>query len=105
MGLAVPFSESDLLPISALQHLLFCRRQCALIHIEQAWAENRWTAEGRVLHERAHSPKAERRPGVRVVRGMQLRSLQLGLFGQADVVEFHAADGHERVAPIEYKRG
>lgn len=107
------FPEADLLPISALQHLLFCKRQCALIHIERAWAENRWTAEGRVLHERAHTPKAERRPGVRVVRGMQLRSLELGLFGQADVVEFHSgiaasaamAAISATALPIEYKRG
>lgn len=99
------YAESDLLPISALQHLLFCPRQCALIHIERAWAENRWTAEGRVLHERAHTPQAERRPGVRVVRGMQVRSLELGLFGQADVVEFRATSSGSTAFPIEYKRG
>lgn len=101
------FAECDLLPISALQHLLYCRRQCALIHLERAWAENRWTAEGRVLHERAHAPRGERRPGVKIVRGMQLRSLQLGLVGQGDVVEFHATGrgAADRVVPIEYKRG
>ncbi len=99
------YTESDLLPISALQHLLFCPRQCGLIHIERAWAENRWTAEGRVLHERAHTPQAKRRPGVGIVRGMQLRSLVLGLFGQADVVEFHSDASARAVYPIEYKRG
>jgi CRISPR-associated exonuclease Cas4 len=96
------FLESDLLPISALQHLLFCPRQCALIHIERLWADNRWTAEGRVLHERAHTPKIERRPGVRMARGMSLRSLALGIFGQADIVEF---DSSGAALPVEYKRG
>lgn len=99
------YPECDLLPISALQHLLFCRRQCALIHVERVWAENRWTAEGRVLHQRAHAPTVERRPGVRTTRGMQLRSLELGLFGQADIIEFHGDGTSAQVVPIEYKRG
>jgi CRISPR-associated exonuclease Cas4 len=59
------YSESDLLPLSALQHLVFCERQCALIHIEQVWRENQFTAEGRALHERTHSQCAEKRKGVR----------------------------------------
>jgi CRISPR-associated exonuclease Cas4 len=97
------FPESDLLPISALQHLLYCPRQCALIHIERLWAENRLTVEGRHMHEkRAHARGGERRSGLRIERGLPLRSLRLGLFGQADVVEFHQ-DGV--VFPIEYKRG
>ena len=83
------FSEDDLLPISALQHLVFCERQCALIHIERAWAENRLTVEGRHLHEKTHQQGVETRDGVRIVRGLQLRSLRLGLSGVADVVEFH----------------
>lgn len=82
--------EDDLIAISALQHLAFCERQCALIHVEQAWAENRLTAEGRVLHKRVHDAGAESRPDVRVVRSLRLRSLALGLTGVADVVEFHA---------------
>ena len=64
------FSEDDLLPISALQHLSFCERQCALIHIEQAWDENRLTAEGRILHERVHGGEPETRQGVHVARGL-----------------------------------
>ena len=92
--------ESDLLPLSALQHLLFCERQCALIHIEQAWLENRYTAEGRVLHDRVHESDAEQRGEVRIVRGLRMRSLELGLIGQADVVEFRkqATRLHELVA-------
>jgi CRISPR-associated exonuclease Cas4 len=102
------FSEDELLPISALQHLLFCERQCALIHIERLWVENRLTAEGRVLHRNAHEGPDETRHGVRTTRGLGLRSTRLGLVGVADVVEFRQIDGEEgmrRPFPIEYKRG
>jgi CRISPR-associated exonuclease Cas4 len=108
---ATVFAEDDLLPISALQHLLFCERQCALIHIERLWAENRLTVEGRHLHDRVHDGQPETRAGVRVARAVPLRSSRLGLFGVADVVEFHARDdaGHMRDPPlpfpVEYKRG
>jgi CRISPR-associated exonuclease Cas4 len=87
------YAEDELLPISALQHYVFCPRQCALIHIEQLWSENVFTAEGRGLHEKVHEAEAESRPGVRIVRGLRLRSLELGLVGQADVVEFHRLSG------------
>jgi CRISPR-associated exonuclease Cas4 len=104
---APTFAEDDLLPLSALQHLLFCERQCALIHVEGLWLENRLTVEGRHLHERADAAGHETRGPVRTVRGLALRSLRLGLIGKADVVEFHeAADGAPaRVVPVEYKRG
>lgn len=94
--------DRDLLPISALQHLQFCERQCALIHVEGLWAENRRTVEGRLLHERVHEAGANSRRGVRHERGMQLSSHRLGLFGVADLVEF--APG-QPPRPIEYKRG
>ena len=96
------YDESDYIMLSALQHYQFCPRQCALIHIEQQWAENRYTAEGKVLHERADSNKSERLGSVRIVRTLPICSQQYGLSGQADVVEFHD-DG--RVYPVEYKRG
>ena len=99
------FSENELLPLSALQHLLFCERQCALIHIEQAWEENRLTAEGRVLHERVHEADDESRGDVRIARGLRLRSLRLGLVGQADVVEFRRTEQGWLPFPVEYKRG
>jgi CRISPR-associated exonuclease Cas4 len=115
------FSDDDLLPISALQHLLFCERQCALIHLERVWAENRLTVEGRHLHRRAHDAKSQWQHGVRVTRGLLLRSFQFGLFGQADVVEFEPLAGRRanwngsladvvdwqdwRITPVEYKRG
>ena len=100
------FSEDDLVPISALQHIAFCERQCALIHVEQAWEENRLTVEGRNMHDRVHERDTENRPGVRIVRGLRLRSLRLGLAGVADVVEFHRdTGGADRPLPVEYKRG
>jgi CRISPR-associated exonuclease Cas4 len=87
------FSEDDLLPLSALQHLLFCQRQCALIHIEGLWDENRLTALGKRLHERAHREgERELRGNVCIARGVRLRSLRLGLAGKADIVEFHRVD-------------
>ncbi len=95
----------DYLPISALQHLLFCERQCALIHIEQAWSENVFTAEGRVLHDKADTPGVENRPGVRVVRALRITSEQLGVSGVADIVEFHKTESGEIPYPVEYKRG
>jgi CRISPR-associated exonuclease Cas4 len=100
------FSEDELVPLSALQHLQFCERQCALIHVEGLWAENRLTAEGRILHERADSGELELRGRVRTARSLPLRSLRLGLTGKADVVEFHFDDAALTSAiPIEYKRG
>jgi len=100
------YKEDDFLQLSALQHFAFCKRQCALIHIEQLWSENLLTAEGRIMHENVHEERAENRPGVRVVRGMPLHSCELGLSGKADVVEFHRSpDGVWVPFPVEYKRG
>ncbi len=96
------YPESDYIMLSALQHYLYCPRQCALIHLEQVWAENRFTAEGRVLHERADSGEKMSQGGMRTVRTLPISSRRLGVSGQADVVEFHA-DG--TVFPVEYKRG
>lgn len=90
------------MPISALQHMLYCPRQCALIHVERLWAENAYTAEGRLLHKRVDAGGTELRSGARIGRGVPLRSLRLGLFGLADVVELRAGG---RPYPIEYKRG
>lgn len=88
-------------PVSALQHWLFCPRQCALIHVERLWEENRLTAEGRILHERADAGRPESRRGIRVLRSVQLASSRLRLHGVADVVEMHGS----RPYPVEYKRG
>lgn len=94
-------AEEGLLPISALQHYLFCPRQCALIHVEQIWAEDAATADGRVVHERVDAGQTDRRAGVRSVRGLVLRSIKHGLSGKADVVELVGNIPY----PVEYKRG
>ena len=121
------YGDEELLPLSGLQHLAFCPRQCALIHLERLWKENYLTASGRVMHEKTHSNQVETRGNIRTVRGLVLRSQKLGLYGVADVVEFHRSDlkststdavSHPpklfRIAklrglwsayPIEYKRG
>jgi len=105
-------TEDQLLPISALQHLIFCERQCALIHVERLWVENRLTVEGRHLHDRAHDGADQYRADKIVARGMPLRSVELGLFGVADVVELYrgldsakSLGSYEKIVPIEYKRG
>lgn len=90
----------DSLPLSGLQHLAFCPRQWALIHLEQAWEENRLTAEGRLLHERADLPGPSVRHDLRTVRGLWLESRHLRLTGRADVIEFRPEP-----FPVEYKRG
>jgi CRISPR-associated exonuclease Cas4 len=109
------YSEDELLLLSGLQHLVFCPRQWALIHIEQQWQENRYTAEGRILHERADSGGHEKRGDTLTVRSLRLQSLRLGLSGIADVVEFHRVNsegcplphhsGLWHPYPVEYKRG
>lgn len=112
------YADEDLIPISALQHHLFCPRQCALIHVDGLWAENRLTAEGRVLHERSDTPGGRVRgdsPGpeagggrVRTVRALPLLSRRLGLTGKADQVEIpvdSAGQPSGPPCPVEHKRG
>ena len=100
------YKEDEPIMLSALQHFIYCPRQCALIHIEQAWSENVFTAEGRIMHDKADSNKHESRGNVRIDYSVPLRSLKLGLIGKADVVEFHRQeDGTWRPFPVEYKRG
>ena len=98
-----PVDEDALIPLSALQHHLFCARQCALIHVEGLWAEDAATASGRILHERVDAGGTETRPGLKVTRGVALRSLALGVAGRADAVEWHG--NPPRPMPVEYKRG
>lgn len=96
----------ELVPISALTQYAYCPRRCALVHIEQIWTENRFTAEGRIMHEHVHEEGNESRGDVRIERGSSLRSLRLGLIGKADVVEYHRQpDGKWQAYPVEHKRG
>lgn len=108
-------SPEDLLPLSGIQHFLFCRRQWALIQIEQQWKENALTAEGRIMHQRADDPYfTETRNGVITARSVPVASYKLGLSGVCDVVEFTLSsegvrlpgrEGLYLAAPVEYKRG
>ena len=109
------YTQDDLLPLSGIQHFLFCRRQWALIHVEQQWKENALTAEGRIMHKRADDPFfTEMRKGVVTSRSVPVASYRLGLSGICDVVEFTVSpdgvmlpgrDGLYLAAPVEYKRG
>jgi CRISPR-associated exonuclease Cas4 len=104
----MPYTEDDLIPISALQHALFCERQYALIYLDQIWEENRFTAEGEVLHERVHSEHHESRKAYRQEYDMAVRSLEWGLIGKCDLVELWYAEkggAVARVLPVEFKRG
>jgi CRISPR-associated exonuclease Cas4 len=109
-------SEEDYLQLSGIQHFVFCRRQWALIHIEQQWAENLRTVEGKLLHERAHDPFFTEKRGDKVItREMPVFSRAMGISGQCDIVEFHRDDesgvaiagrsGKWIPCPVEYKRG
>ena len=108
------YDEDDLLQLAGLQHLAFCERQWGLIHLESAWTANPLTVEGDSLHQKVHDDVTEVKEGVRIARGLRLRSLRLGLSGMADVVEFHPVEdgvrlpgrrGRWKVFPVEYKRG
>ena len=111
------YPEEDWQPLSALQHLAFCPRQWGLIHIEQVWVENRLTMEGHYLHERVDEDSVEVRGDERIVRGLRIHSVRLGLVGRADAVHFTrvASDASEillpgesgrwLVEPVEYKHG
>lgn len=101
------YTEDEFLQLSALQHFVFCQRQCALIHIEQMWVENKFTAEGRIMHENVHEEGIQNRKNIRIERGVLLHSFELGLIGKADVVEFHQIEGEKKWIPfpVEYKRG
>jgi CRISPR-associated exonuclease Cas4 len=97
--------EAEPIPLSALQHAVYCLRQAALIHLERLWAENRSTAEGRVLHEGADAPGRRKLRGVRRVTALPLASKRLGVAGVADLVEFRSAGSVEAPYPVEFKRG
>lgn len=109
------YSEEDFLQLSGVQHFAFCKRQWALIHIEQAWNDNLLTTQGNIMHERAHDEEIrEHRGDTLIVRGLKVHSRKLGLSGICDVVEFHRSEqGHPlygemglwNPVPVEYKRG
>jgi CRISPR-associated exonuclease Cas4 len=97
-------SEGQTIMLSALQHYAYCPRQFALIHVEQVWSENYFTAHGNLLHERVDSGKPETRSGVRYERSVSVKSEKYQLTGKLDLLE---AEGKNpvRLFPVEYKRG
>jgi CRISPR-associated exonuclease Cas4 len=110
--------EEDFIQISGLQHLAFCKRQWALIHIDQEWEENFLTAEGRNLHERVDEGYQEFRKGLRQYSGLYVKSLKLGIYGRTDLIEAIKSDncptnsiqmlglkGKWTLFPVEFKRG
>jgi len=97
-------SDIQTIMLSALQHYVYCPRQFALIHVEQVWADNRFTAEGKILHERVDSGVAEQRKGTRYERGVMLKSQQYKLTGKMDLLEIEQGDP-PKYMPVEYKRG
>lgn len=109
------YEEDEYIDLSGIQHYVFCKRQWALIHIEQQWQENVRTAEGRIMHQHAHdSSFRERRGNLLTIRGMRVSSRNLGISGECDVVEFRldekgvtlfGVDGKYQPCPIEYKHG
>ena len=109
------YAEDDYLMISGIQHFKFCRRQWALIHVEQQWAENVHTVTGELMHKKAHDPYlTEKRKDTIIVRALPVSSRELGISGECDVVEFHKCEdgiqlhGHRGlyyVFPVEYKKG
>ncbi|GBR73005.1 CRISPR-associated protein Cas4 [Candidatus Termititenax aidoneus] len=104
---SITYSEDQLLPISAIAHFCYCERRYALIHLEQLWAENRFTVEGEILHERVHAEHHESRKYFRQEYSMAVRSLAWGLIGKCDLVELWLnKDGsRQKVSPVEFKRG
>lgn len=109
------YNDDDFLALSGIQHFSFCRRQWALIHIERVWVDNLLTVRGEIMHDRAHDEELrERRGDVLIVRGLTVRSAQMGVWGKCDVVEFHedsaghplcGEDGLWKALPVEYKHG
>ena len=109
------YSEDEYLMLSGVQHFAFCRRQWALIHIEQQWEENSRTVDGNIMHERVHDPELHEKRGELVItRAMAVSSARLGISGDCDAVELRKSDngielygleGKYTVTPVEYKRG
>jgi CRISPR-associated exonuclease Cas4 len=109
--------DTEFIQLSAVQHYIFCQRQCALAYMEFVWEENYLTAKGHIFHDKVHASGAEKRRDVLEVRGLRISSERLGVSGQADLVEFHRINSSKKgvkiagqkglwaLFPIEYKRG
>ncbi len=102
------YTEDDFIQLSALQHYVFCPRQCALIHVEGVWRENVYTVRGDILHEKVDTDSFESRGTLKTVRGLRIHSTRLGIAGRCDVVEFRRSSQSttgDVVLPVEFKSG
>lgn len=99
------YTEDDFIMISALQHYIFCPRQCALIHIDDVWQENLFTIRGEILHEKVDTDTYETRGDVKTVRGLRIHSYKYGIVGRCDVVEFKQTSKGKEIVPVEFKAG
>ncbi len=99
------YTEDDFIMISALQHYIFCPRQCGLIHIDDVWQDNLFTVRGEILHEKVDTDTYETRGDVKTVRGLRIHSYKYGLAGRCDVVEFKQTVIGKEVLPVEFKAG
>lgn len=114
----IEFPDESFIPISALQHFIYCPRRVALVHNERIWSDNRFTAEGNLIHEKAHSGVCEKSSNTRIVRNADIKSNTYGLIGKADVIELKRSvepsgctfsipgvEGFWRPYIVEFKRG
>lgn len=99
------YTEDDFIMISALQHYIFCPRQCGLIHIDEVWQDNLFTVRGEILHEKVDTDSYETRGDVKTVRGLRIHSYKYGLVGRCDVVEFKDTSKGKEILPVEFKAG
>lgn len=99
------YTEDDFIMISALQHYVYCPRQCGLIHVDDVWRENLFTVRGNILHEKVDTDTFETRGTKRTVRGLRIHSFRLGITGRCDVVEFRESKNGTEVMPVEFKAG
>jgi CRISPR-associated exonuclease Cas4 len=116
------YTEDDFIMISALQHYVYCPRQCALIHVEDVWQENLYTTRGNILHEKVDTDTYETRGTQKTIRGLRIHSFKYGIVGRCDVVEFRSTNKKgdsgppageagfrrndiEEVIPVEFKSG
>jgi len=99
------YAEDDFIMISALQHYVYCPRQCALIHVEDAWSENLYTVRGNILHEKVDTDTYETRGAIKTIRGLRIHSFHYGIVGRCDVVEIRRSNNGEAILPVEFKSG
>lgn len=99
------YTEDDFIMISALQHYVYCPRQCGLIHVDDVWQENVFTVRGNILHGKVDTDTYETRGNTKTVRGLRIHSYKFGITGRCDVVEFKETENGKIVLPVEFKSG